>query len=195
MSVAAANPPVHAAILLAAGASTRLGRPKQLLEIDGETLLRRFARALLACEPFELVVVLGHHAERIGAVLDGLPLRRVVAADHAEGMAAALRAGIAALDPRCDGALIALTDQPALDATHLLALRDAWRVAPLRAVASRYAGVTGVPALLPRAWFAELRALRGDTGARGLLRARGDEVVAVDAPALGADIDLPRQVP
>lgn len=186
--------PLHGALLLAAGASSRLGRPKQLLEVDGEPLLRRAARALLASAPLDLVVVLGHDAARIGAVLESLPLRTVVAADHAEGMAAALRAGIAALDPRCAGALVALTDQPALDAAHLAALRDAWRVAPGRAIASRYAGVAGVPALLPRAWFGELLALRGDQGARALLRTRGDAVGLVDAPALALDIDLPRDV-
>lgn len=195
MSATHADPARHGAILLAAGASSRLGRPKQLLEIEGEPLLRRVARALLASEPLELVVVLGHDATRIGAVLDGLPLRCVIAADHAEGMAAALRAGIAALDPRCTGALVALTDQPALEASHLLALRDAWRNAPQRAVASRYVGLAGVPALLPRAWFAELLALHGDTGARALLRARSGEVTLLDAPALALDIDLPQQLP
>lgn len=181
--------PQHGALLLAAGASARLGRPKQLLLVDGEPLLVRAARALLASAPLDLVVVLGHEASRIGAVLDGLPLRCVVATDHAEGMAAALRTGIAALDPRCEGALVALTDQPALGPGHLLALREAWRKAPARAVASRYAGVAGVPAILPRAWFGDLLALRGDTGARALLRERGDEVILLDAPALGFDID------
>lgn len=195
MSGTPPGPPQHGAVLLAAGASSRLGRPKQLLEIEGEPLLRRAARALLASEPFELVIVLGHDAERIGAVLDGLPIRRAFAADHAEGMSAALRAGIAALDARCAGALVALTDQPALEASHLLALRDAWRNAPQRAVASRYAGVAGVPALLPHAWFADLLALRGDTGARALLRARGSEVTLLEAPTLALDIDLPRHLP
>ena len=187
--------PMHGAVLLAAGASSRLGQSKQLLEIDGEPLLRRAARALLASEPLELVVVLGHEAPRIGAVLDGLPLRRVVATGHAEGMAAALRTGIAALDPRCDGALVALTDQPALDGAHLVALCEAWRKAPARAVASRYAGLAGAPAMLPRAWFDDLLALRGDTGARALLRARSDAVILLDAPALGRDIDEPGQLP
>lgn len=184
--------PPHGAVLLAAGASTRLGRPKQLLEVDGEPLLRRAARALLASAPLELVVVLGHDAARIGAVLEGLPLRTAFAVDHAEGMAAALRTGIAALDPRCAGALVALTDQPALDAMHLVALREAWRAAPEQAAASRYAGVAGVPALLPRAWFGDLLALRGDQGARTLLRARLDQVSLIEAPALAFDIDLPQ---
>jgi CTP:molybdopterin cytidylyltransferase MocA len=182
---------VHGAILLAAGASTRLGRAKQLIEIDGEPLLRRIARALLATLPHELVVVLGHDAARMNAAIDGLPLRCVVAADHASGMSASLRAGIAGLDRHCDGALVALTDQPALNVMHLLVLRDAWRDARERAVASAYAGVIGVPALLPRRWFAQVGTLRGDVGARELLRAREHEVIAVAAPALARDLDTP----
>ena len=183
--------PAHAASLLAAGASTRLGVAKQLLRIDGEFLVRRAARALLATQPSELVVVLGHQASRIGETLAGLPLHIAVAADHADGLSASLRAGLAALAARCAGALVAVTDQPALDATHLIALRDAWRTEPAHAVASTYAGVLGVPALLPCAWFAELAGLRGDAGARGLLRARAGEVRAIVAPGLERDLDTP----
>jgi CTP:molybdopterin cytidylyltransferase MocA len=183
--------PAHGAIVLAGGASHRLGRPKQLVEVDGEPLLRRAARALLATAPRRLVVVLGHAAPSMQAALAGLPLRIVVAADHAEGLSASLRRGIGALDADCAGALVALTDQPALDAAHLLALRDAWRAAPERAAASAYAGVLGVPALLPRAWFADVAGLAGDVGARALLRARADEVTAIAAPALARDLDTP----
>jgi len=181
----------HGAVLLAAGASTRLGRAKQLIEIDGEPLLRRAARALLETSPHTLVVVLGHDAVAVGACIADLPLQRIVARDHAEGMAASLRAGVAALPADCDGALVALTDQPALDGAHLRALRDAWRATPARASASAYAGVLGVPALLPRAWFAGILRLRGDTGARALLRERADDVIAIAAPALARDLDTP----
>jgi CTP:molybdopterin cytidylyltransferase MocA len=183
--------PAHGALVLAAGASTRLGRPKQLVEIDGEPLLRRIVRALLATAPADLVVVLGHEAARMRGALAGLPLRSVVVADSFHGMSASLRAGIVALDASCAGALVTLTDQPALDAAHLVAMRDAWRIAPTRAVGSAYAGILGVPALLPRAWFADLGKLQGDIGARELLRARRDEVIALAAPALARDLDTP----
>ncbi|MEP7043759.1 MAG: nucleotidyltransferase family protein [Dokdonella sp.] len=183
--------PAHGAILLAAGASRRLGFAKQLIEIDGEPLLRRVAQALLATAPLDCVVVLGHEAEGMRAALDGLALRSVVADEHALGMSASLASGIAALDPRCAGALVALTDQPALDAAHLLALCDVWRLAPSRAVASAYAGVRGVPAILPRAWFGELSKLRGDIGARALLRGSEHEVIAVEAGDLERDLDTP----
>ncbi|HEY0178279.1 MAG TPA: nucleotidyltransferase family protein [Dokdonella sp.] len=178
-----------AAIVLAGGASRRLGRAKQLVEIDGEPLLRRVVRALLATEPLDCVVVLGHDAARMRAAVRGLAARCVVADGHAHGMSASLRAGVAAVDARCAGALIALTDQPALDATHLRALRDAWRRAPERAVASAYAGVRGVPAVLPRAWFEEIATLRGDVGARELLRSPDRAVIEIAAPALARDVD------
>ncbi|MFC4819947.1 nucleotidyltransferase family protein [Dokdonella ginsengisoli] len=180
---------VHGAILLAAGASRRLGHAKQLIEFDGEPLLRRAARALLATQPLECVVVLGHDAARMRAALAGLPVREVLAADHEEGLSASLRAGVAALDARCAGALVALTDQPALQVDHLLALCDAWRAQPQCAVASAYADVLGVPALLPRSWFADVACLRGDVGARELLRRRG--AVPLAAPALAHDVDTP----
>ena len=185
------SPPVHAAILLAAGASTRLGTAKQLIEVDGVSLLRRAAEALLATSPHVLVVVLGHDPAALQARIADLPLQCVVAHGHAEGLAASLRAGLATLPAACEGALVALTDQPALDAWHLRALRDQWRAAPERACASAYAGVLGVPALLPRGWFADLARLRGDIGARRLLRERAGDVLAIDAPALAHDIDTP----
>ena len=183
--------PRHAAILLAAGASTRLGHPKQLVEIDGEALLRRAARALLTTRPAALVVVLGHDAEAMRAVLAGIDAHCVLARDHAEGLSASLRAGLAALPADVDGALVALTDQPALEAAHLAVLCATWRSDPARAVASAYAAVLGVPAILPRGWFDEIGRLRGDVGARLLLRARTAEVVAIDAPALAQDLDMP----
>ena len=182
-------PPAHGAIVLAAGASTRLGHPKQLVEIDGESLLRRAAGAVLATAPVDCVVVVDAHAT-FEMALAGLDARIVRSPEAATGMAASLRAGVAALDERADGALVVVTDQPALDARHLAALCATWRKAPRLAVASAYAGVVGVPALLPRSWFGEIGALRGDVGARDLLRSR-DDVVAIDAPALARDIDTP----
>jgi CTP:molybdopterin cytidylyltransferase MocA len=182
----------HGAIVLAAGASTRLGRPKQLVEVDGEPLLRRVARSALATLPLECVVVLDGGAP-FEATLAGLDLRIVRIEDGHAGMAASLRAGVAALDARCAGALVAVTDQPALDAGHLDALCATWRAAPTLAVASAYANVVGVPALLPRSWFGAVASLSGDVGARELLRSRSD-VVAIAAPKLARDIDTPRDL-
>ena len=186
-----ASDAVHGAVLLAAGASRRLGHPKQLVELDGEPLIRRAARVLLATAPLDAVVVLAQANPALLDALAGLAIRPVIAPDASEGLSASLRTGLAAHDPRCEGALVAVTDQPALSAAHVLALRDAWHAAPARSVASAYAGVLGVPALLPRHWFAAISRLRGDADARALLRDRAADVTAVAAAALERDIDAP----
>jgi CTP:molybdopterin cytidylyltransferase MocA len=183
------TPARHAALLLAAGGSRRLGTPKQLLEIDAEPLVRRAARALLATEPGGLYVVVGAHAEEVFRAVAEVTAERIDCHNWEEGLSASLRAGVAALPDDIDGVLVALCDQPAMDAAHLQRLIETFRLHPSDAVASAYSGVLGVPAVLPRAWFEELSELRGDLGARELLRSASQMVHAVDAPALAFDVD------
>ena len=182
-------PSTHGLIVLAAGASRRLGKSKQLLQLQGETLVRRATRLGLATKPGTAVIVLGADADTVYASVDDLAVHRVDCADWALGMGASLRAGLAALPPACAGALIVLCDQPALDSGHLDQLVSAWHANPRGAAASSYAGRLGVPALLPRAWFAELGADIGDRGARELLARRREEVVAIVNEALALDVD------
>lgn len=182
--------PRHAAIVLAAGESRRLGRCKQLMEIDGVPLIRRAALNALATAPLQVLVVLGADPDPIRRALNGLAVECVDCAQWSEGMGASLRAGLARVRSEADAALLLLCDQPALDTAHLAALLARWRERPALAVASRYAGVRGVPALLPRPWFRSLAALRGDAGARDLLRTR-DDVIDVVNQALARDIDQP----
>jgi CTP:molybdopterin cytidylyltransferase MocA len=181
----------HAAILLAAGGSRRLGAPKQLVTIDGETLVRRAALALLTTDPVQLYVVVGAMAESVYASVADLGVRRVECLDWSLGLSASLRAGIGVLPLETESALVALCDQPALDAAHLARIVQRSREHPDRAVASAYDGVLGVPALLPRSWFADIATLHGDVGARELLRRNAAAVEAVDAPALAQDVDEP----
>ncbi|WP_290890144.1 nucleotidyltransferase family protein [Arenimonas sp.] len=187
------NAPRHALVLLAAGGSRRLGQPKQLLRLDGETLVHRAARLGLATAPAEAIVVCGANADAVWAGVADLPLRKIACSAWEAGLGESLAVGLGALSPDIDGALVLLCDQPALDASHLLALRDAWRGDPTRAAASEYAGVLGVPALLPRRWFAPLAEGGHDHGARDLLRANADQVHAVPAPSLADDVDTPEQ--
>lgn len=188
------TPPRHALVLLAAGASRRLGEPKQLLRIDGETLVHRAARLGLATAPAQALLVLGTQADRVWAATDGLVLQRVHCPDPEAGLGASLRAGLAEVSSACEGALVLVCDQPALEADHLQALVAAWHKQPQRAAASAYAGVLGVPALLPRAWFGRLSQQAGDRGARDLLRERAGDVLAIPAPALSVDIDSPQDL-
>ena len=184
----------HGAVLLAAGASRRLGRPKQTVLIDGEPLVARMAGLALATDPRALVVSLGAQADAVRRALGDLGddprVRCVAAPDWALGMGASLRSGLDALPDDCDAALVLLCDQPALTMAHLGRLLATWRAQPERASASAYAGVLGVPAVLPRAWWPALGA-SGDRGARELLRARAAEVSTVAAIELARDLDTP----
>lgn len=184
----------HGVIVLAAGASRRLGRPKQLVAIDGETLLHRTARHALATHPADVVVVVGPAANGSATAVTDLPVRCIEATAPQAGMGASLRRGVAALSTACDGVLVLVCDQPALDAAHLIAMVARWHERPHHAVASGYAGTCGVPALLPRDWLAAA-AIDGDRGARDLLRARGADVDVVRNEALASDIDHPSDLP
>jgi CTP:molybdopterin cytidylyltransferase MocA len=183
--------PRHAAVLLAAGGSRRLGVSKQLLLIDGVPLVRRAALAALATAPAQAVVVVGAEGDAVYAAVADLGIARVDCAGWEEGMSASIRAGLQVLAGDIDAALFLLCDQPALDAPHLRRLVDCWRATSQRAAASAYGGVLGVPAVLPRGWFDDLRMLTGDRGARELLRSRPEEVVGVPEPALAHDVDRP----
>ncbi len=184
----------HGAVLLAAGASRRLGRPKQTVLIDGEPLVARMAGLALATDPRALVVSLGAQADAVRRALgdpgDDPRVRCVVAPNWDRGMGASLRAGLDALPDECDAALVLLCDQPALTVAHFERLLAAWRADPAHASASAYAGVLGVPAVLPRAWWPALAA-SGDCGARELLRERAAEVSTVAAADLERDLDTP----
>lgn len=182
-------PSTHGLVVLAAGASRRLGTSKQLLRLHGETLVRRATRLGLATKPGAAVVVVGADADGVYASVSDLGVRRVDCADWDLGMGASLRFGLVALPRECAGALIVLCDQPALDTPHLLELVAAWRANPLGAAASAYAGRLGVPALLPRAWFADLIADAGEEGARRLLARRREDVFAIANEALALDVD------
>jgi CTP:molybdopterin cytidylyltransferase MocA len=164
---------------------------KQLLLIDGVPLVRRAALAALATAPAQAMVVVGADGDAVYAAVADLRIARVDCAGWEEGMSASIRAGLQVLAGDIDAALFLLCDQPALDAPHLRRLVDCWRATSQRAAASAYGGVLGVPAVLPRGWFDDLRMLTGDPGARELLRSRPEEVVAVPAPALAHDVDLP----
>ena len=185
------------AILLAAGASTRMGTPKQLLEIGGRPLLVGAVEAALAAPVWPVVVVLGANAEKIRPALARLPVLLTENPAWAEGMAASIRAGIATLrqfSRHLDGALIALCDQPAFSAETIAQLIAAQRSTGRSIVAARYGGRLAAPALFLREHFATLAALTGEEGARALLYADPSLVATVDLPALALDLDTPEDV-
>jgi molybdenum cofactor cytidylyltransferase len=190
-----ATPVRVGAVLLAAGLSRRMGGTnKLLLELDGAPIVARCADALLASPVRPLVVVTGHQAEEVRAALAGRALRCVHNAAPEQGLAGSLRAGIAALADEVAGALVCLADMPWVRPAHIDALLDAFAASGERAICvPSFAGQRGNPVLWPARFFAEIRALTGDRGARALLEAHADEVcyVPMSDPGVTLDVDTP----
>lgn len=182
------------AVLLAAGASSRMGTPKQLLVVDGIPLIVRATEAALASTAWPVVVVLGAHAEKIRPVLARQPVLIAENPAWAEGMAASIRAGISTLQQfsrALDAALIALCDQPAFSTETISRLVQAHHRSGASVVAAHYQGRNGAPALFHREHFAALGALTGEEGARAFLNGDRANVCTVDLPELGLDLDTP----
>ena len=184
-----------AAIVLAAGASRRLGRPKQLLMLAGETMISRAVRLASESGASPVIAVLGAHHELIREALAMGSATSVLNGAWEQGISTSIHAGLAVLEdtaPRCSGVLILGCDQPRLTASHLHALLEVFaeQVTPT-IVASAYAGVLGTPAVFPREVFPDLRALGGDKGARALLMQPPRPLVTLPFPGGEIDLDLP----
>ena len=180
-------------ILLAAGGSTRMGRPKQLLPYRGSTLLRHAVDTAIATGFAPIVVVLGAEAERCRAEIAGLSVHAVVNPEWERGMGTSLRVGVGVLRREAPGVaavLIMLHDQPMITAAKLCEMAARWTPASC-AVASTYAGTLGVPALLARELFDELSVLDGNQGARRILEAHRSRLVSVAMPEALHDMDTP----
>ncbi len=187
------------AILLAAGASTRLGQPKQLLCLNGaqETLLEHTLRVALDAKLQPVYVVLGAQAEGIAAATNLQGATVLHNAEWPEGMASSIRCGLRAVQeqvPEAVGVLLLVCDQPALTSEHLRAMLAAHRAEPAAIVASQYAGTHGVPLLAPRALFADLATLTGDRGARALLQNPRLQVTGIHFPRGDWDVDTTRDL-
>jgi molybdenum cofactor cytidylyltransferase len=182
--------PRLAAIVLAAGGSSRLGEPKQLLRLRGEPLLLRSCRMASAVADVGVIVVLGAGALRLRSLLRRH--RRPVTIAHnsgwSEGMAGSLRAGLAAVPRGSDGVLIVLVDQVGIEARDLQRLVERWRQRPGQPAAAFFSERAGAPAVIPRRLFPALRSLEGDTGARKLLAGIRNAIL-VALPAARFDID------
>ena len=159
-----------AAVLLAAGGSSRMGRPKQLLRIENEALVTRMARRLIELGPDSVMVVTGSAWQAVDNQLSGLPVQIVHNSRWEEGMASSLAAGVNNLPAEIEGVLIMLCDQWRVGLANLQGLVHAWNadISHIAAACWHDEGrqVIGPPAIFPRALFEELTALKGDRGAR-----------------------------
>jgi molybdenum cofactor cytidylyltransferase len=181
-----------AAVVLAAGRSTRMGGPNKLLSPwRGKPLVRTAVENALASRAASVVVVTGHQAEAVREALAGLPVTFAHNPAFAEGLSTSVGAGIAAVPPDADAAVICLGDMPGVDAALIDALIAAFD--PERgalAVVPTVEGRRGNPVLWARRFFPELRHLEGDSGARQILSANRDAVVEIPVATRGAAIDV-----
>jgi molybdenum cofactor cytidylyltransferase len=186
------------AIILAAGASRRLGQPKQLVLIDGESLLARTIRVVREAGSDPVFVVLGGNRELIEPTLNFGEVVPVLNEDWEQGIASSIGKGVQALrklSPNAKGGLILASDQPLLTADHLKLLIASYRMADYEnIVASKYGAAIGIPAVFPVRYFEELLTLRGDLGAKRILTTHSDQVSFVSFVGGELDIDTPEDL-
>ena len=182
------------AVVLAAGPSRRFGSAKQLVRVAGRPLLHSAVTRAAEVTGNALIVVLGAGASELAPLLKHSPGAVIVNHHWREGLGSSIRAGVARLPATCRGVLLLLADQPAVTADDLRRLAGSWRKQPQHIAAALYSGTTGAPAIFPRTLFRDLAALRGDIGARPLLRRNADRVVRVPMPSAAIDVDTPEDL-
>lgn len=186
------------ALVLAAGQSRRMGkRNKLLLEVDGVPLVRRVVDAALASACSGVLVVTGHEATKVAAVLPHGRFKAVTCGDYAAGLSASLKAGVAALPDECDAVVVCLGDMPGVTSAHIDGLIAAYDPLEGRAVGvPTYEGKRGNPVLWDRRFFSQLMELKGDVGARHLIgeHARWVYEVPMDDRGVLTDIDRPQDL-
>lgn len=182
-----------AAMILAAGASSRMGKPKQLLTVNGQSLIQKSVETALQvpCYP---IVVLGANADLIQPEIQDKRITTIVNAQWQKGMGSSIRAGALKLRqvlPEAEAVIIMLCDQPLVTPTLLAELIKAHSISKKPIVASSYEDVFGVPALFHRNFFDKLVELNGDMGARKLIAQYKSQTVSIPFPSGSIDLDTP----
>jgi molybdenum cofactor cytidylyltransferase len=190
--------PKIAALILAAGKSSRMGETNKLTaEVDGAAMVARVADAAIESGASPVIVVTGHQDNEVRAALAGRAVQFIHNPDYAEGLSTSLRAGAKALPPGLDAAVVCLGDMPDIAATHIGRLAAAFDPEEGRTICvPTFAGKRGNPVLWGAAYFDELQTLKGDTGAKHLIGEHADEVCEVPMPddASLRDIDTPEEL-
>jgi molybdenum cofactor cytidylyltransferase len=183
--------PAVAALVLAAGRSSRMGQNKLVVDVLGMPMIGRVVDALLGSEVERVVVVTGHEQERVQAALAGRDVSFVHNPEHAAGMSTSLRAGVRALGPGVDAVLVCLGDMPWIAPAHVNALIDAFQPVEGREICvPMYQGKRGNPVLFGARFFEEMGQLAGDVGARALLDAHAEVVFQVPVDHSGVLVDV-----
>lgn len=179
-------------ILLAAGGSTRMGEPKQLMDYHGKPLVRHAVDTALASACRPVIVVLGANAGAISEVVRDLPVETVTNLCWSEGMGTSIQAGgRAAAGRELDGVILALADQPLVTAEIYNQLVAQHEMTGKPIVTSEYAGTVGVPVLFAREYFPHLLALRPEQGCKGVILAHEASALRISFPEAETDVDTP----
>jgi len=182
------------AVVLAAGSASRMGRPKQALQLGGQSLLRRASLAALGSGCSPVVVVTGAHAELLRAELNGLDVREVFNPHWQTGMASSIRTGLDGLlvaNPDATAVVFLVCDQPHVTAELISRLTAAYRETQRPVIASSYGGSLGVPALFGRNLFARLARLEGSAGAQQIIEENASDADFLPFPGGEVDVDTP----
>jgi molybdenum cofactor cytidylyltransferase len=176
-------------IILAAGASKRLGIPKQLLPYKGTTLLRHIVQIATASKAENVFVVVGSQADDMKSQFFKTSVTPIYNADWNEGMGSSIRRGVQSVPPHTEAVVILVCDQPQVTTNLLDTIIDAYVRTKKPVIACRYGETVGVPALFDRSLFAELEQLRGDRGAKSIIDLHASERMVIDFPEGVIDID------
>ena len=184
-----------AAVILSAGESSRMGRPKALLPMDGETFIERIVGALARTRVGKIIVVLGHDADELRRQIESLPVIILINPDYRLGQISSLQVAVRYLDKdeNCEGMLVHLVDHPFIDSALVDLMIERFHASKKLIVVPRYRGKRGHPVLFSRRLFAELLSAPLDQGAKAVVNAHRDETLEIetDDPGIAVDIDTP----
>jgi molybdenum cofactor cytidylyltransferase len=193
LTVPAGRPGI-AAIVLAAGGSTRMGQSKQLLPFRGKALVEHAVVQAIEAGLHPVIVVAGAQASAVRTAISGLPVEIVQNEAWQTGMGSSIAAGVGRLlemEPEAAALAILLADQPLVEARHLSAMQELLNGNETNIVAAEYGGTLGVPAFFMRTLFAKLASLSPEAGARQIIRGSGAQVTAFPLPEAAMDVDTP----
>jgi len=181
-------------LIPAAGASRRLGQPKQLVLYQGQSLIRRAVNIAESLRPTEVVVVTGAHAEMIEQEVNGTSAQCIRNPDWLSGMGSSIASGTKAMGQQTNGLMVLLCDQWRVQQTDLRSLLETWRTDTNRIVCSETRARRCPPVIFPHWCFAALRKLSGDQGAHDILDAHSDWLTVVQVDNAASDLDTPAQL-
>jgi molybdenum cofactor cytidylyltransferase len=180
------------AVILSAGESSRMGRPKALLPIDGQTFIEKIVGALKDAQVGKVLVILGHHAEEMRRRIEHLPVEILVNLDYKLGQLSSLQVAVRRLEPEtdCDGMLVHLVDHPYIDAKLVKVMIERFYDGGKLIVVPRHGNKRGHPVIFSRKLFSALLAAPMDQGAKAVVNAHRDETLEIDTQDSGVTVDI-----